>query len=216
MYVASKVDSNALRSLVQPCCTAYCIRCNVPMTQAFSQALQISVPLGKRIQANVSKKGCQCWNSLVLWLGVHVVEMPALLSKRLQRCNTSHMATHCLSSKREREKRLLYTTYRSATNDPRLNIWLISETRRIKNNRLINILLRGSLKIFHYSSKRPRFGAKGCSCLWSSSRALATAAMRFQTWSKRPSELSRHCSLHWTVQWVPTSKPVLLGLVWGP
>ena len=38
---------NALRSLTQPCLTAYCIRCNTPMIQALYQALQISVSLKK-------------------------------------------------------------------------------------------------------------------------------------------------------------------------
>ncbi len=47
--IASEMHFNALRSLTQPCLTAYCIRCNTPMIQALYQALQISVSLGKRI-----------------------------------------------------------------------------------------------------------------------------------------------------------------------
>jgi hypothetical protein len=39
----------AQRNLTQPCLAAYCIRCNTPMIQAFYQALQISVSLGKCI-----------------------------------------------------------------------------------------------------------------------------------------------------------------------
>jgi len=43
--IASEMHFNALRSLTQPCLTAYCIRCNIKtsMIQAFYQALQISV-----------------------------------------------------------------------------------------------------------------------------------------------------------------------------
>ncbi len=68
--------------------------------------------------------------------------------------------------------------YRSGPNVPRLNIQLLSETRRLKTNKSINILLRGSLKIFHYSPKRPRVGAKGCSLLVTN---LTRPGMRFQT-----------------------------------
>ncbi len=44
--IASEMHFNAMRSLTQPCLTAYCIRCNTYMIQAVSQALQISVSLG--------------------------------------------------------------------------------------------------------------------------------------------------------------------------
>ncbi len=47
--IASNMHFNALRSLTQPCLTAYCIQCNYPMMQALYQALQISVSLGKCI-----------------------------------------------------------------------------------------------------------------------------------------------------------------------
>ena len=47
--IASKMHSNALRSLTQPCLTAYCIRRNTPMIQALYQALENSVSLGKCI-----------------------------------------------------------------------------------------------------------------------------------------------------------------------
>jgi len=46
---AFEVHFNALPSLTQPCLTAYCICCNTSMIQAFYQALQISVSLGKCI-----------------------------------------------------------------------------------------------------------------------------------------------------------------------
>ena len=47
--IASEVHCNASRSLTQPCLTAYCIRCNISMIQAFYQALQVSVSSGKCI-----------------------------------------------------------------------------------------------------------------------------------------------------------------------
>ena len=47
--LASEMHFNALRSLTQPCLTAYYIGYNIPMIQALYQALQISVSLGKCI-----------------------------------------------------------------------------------------------------------------------------------------------------------------------
>ncbi len=55
--VASKMHFNALRSLTQPCLTAYCntyylmqyVHTPIAMIQAFYQALQISVSMGKCI-----------------------------------------------------------------------------------------------------------------------------------------------------------------------
>ena len=38
---------DAFHCIAQPCLTAYCICCNTPVIQAFYQALQISVILGK-------------------------------------------------------------------------------------------------------------------------------------------------------------------------
>ena len=35
--IASEMHSNALRSLTQPCLTAYCIQCNAPVVQAFTK-----------------------------------------------------------------------------------------------------------------------------------------------------------------------------------
>ena len=49
VHIASEVHFNALRSLTQPCLTAYCISCITSMIQAFYQALQTSVSLGKYI-----------------------------------------------------------------------------------------------------------------------------------------------------------------------
>ncbi len=47
--IASEMHFSTLRSLTQPCLTAYCIRCNTPMIQALYHALQISVSLGRCI-----------------------------------------------------------------------------------------------------------------------------------------------------------------------
>ncbi len=61
---AKHIHFNALRSLTQPCLTAYCIRCNTPMIQAFYQALQIVVSLESvsETQSIKETQPCDTWS----------------------------------------------------------------------------------------------------------------------------------------------------------
>ncbi len=80
--LASEMHFNALRSLTQPCLTAYCVWCNTPMIQAPYQALQISVSLGKCTWDLIYQENIKKFWALPPWQCSMLLDIPKWRSLR--------------------------------------------------------------------------------------------------------------------------------------